>query len=253
MKIKEIEWIMKNNNKFFRKNFIQILNLISFIMIFFCVFIGILNLLLNVFKNDLINLNIENLIIRNYLSIIFYLIVIILGNFCLKIKNIFYFFFYQIFYLSLIIYEYINNNENKISFFLIRIIYKINNFLLIIGFLLIILYEIAYKFNLLEYTDDNFNFNILFHDFYLKTDMMKMAYNNLMIKIGIHKISKKLLFNKNDYYFMNINNKEKINNNENLKNNENNNNETKFNEYSSTDYKSYNEDEENENQPLNKI
>jgi len=252
MKIKEIEWIMKNNNKFFRKKFIQILNLISFIMIFFCVFIGILNILLNIFKNDLISLNIENLIKRNYLSIIFYLIVIILENFCLKIKNIFYFFFYQIFYLSLIIYEYINNNENKISFFLIRIIYKINNFLLIIGFLFIILYEIAYKFNLFEFNDENFNFNNLFHDFYLKTDMMKVAYNNFMIKIGIHKISKKLLFNKDDYYFMNINNntKEKINNNENIKNNENIINDIKFNENYSTDYKSYNEDEENEHQPL---
>ena len=71
MKIKEIEFVMKNNNKFFGKKIIEILNLICFFLIFFCVFMGILNLLLNVFKNDLINLNVENLIIRNYFSIFF--------------------------------------------------------------------------------------------------------------------------------------------------------------------------------------
>ena len=55
----------------------------------------------------------------------------------------------------------------------------------------------------------------IIHEFKLKLDMAKMSYNALLIRLGLHKISKRLLFSKKDYYFMNID--KEMENNEKIK------------------------------------
>ena len=46
----------------------------------------------------------------------------------------------------------------------------------------------------------------------LRMDMAKIKFNNILIKLKLHKIFKKFMFKPKDYYFMKNNNeKEKIN------------------------------------------
>ena len=62
---------------------------------------------------------------------------------------------------------------------------------------------------------NNIPYGQIIHEFKLKLDMAKMNYNALLIRLGLHKISKRLLFTKKDYYFMNID--KEMENNEKIK------------------------------------
>ena len=58
----------------------------------------------------------------------------------------------------------------------------------------------------MKYNLNDIQFDKIIHEIKLKSDLAKISYNAFMIKWGFHKISKKLLYNKKDYYFMNMNN-----------------------------------------------
>ena len=92
--------------------------------------------------------------------------------------------------------------------------FTIFNWISIGCFLLLLAYTVMYYFKSVGYLKFNLNdvpYDEIIHEVKLRTDLAKMNYNALMIRLGLHKISKKLLYTKKDYYFMNME-KERENN-----------------------------------------
>ena len=71
---------------------------------------------------------------------------------------------------------------------------------------LIIVYLVSFYLNTIGYFKYNIQdlpFERIYHEIALRTDMMKMSFNNLVISLKIHKIFPGLLYRKADYYFIN--------------------------------------------------
>ena len=161
-------------------------------------------------------------------------------------------------------------------------IYTIFIFMLIFCFILHIIYMISYYYkskNKKEKIDNKetsgkyrinnrqISIDTIIDEIQLRMDMAKIKFNNILIKLKLHKIFKKFMFKPKDYYFMKNNNeKEKINehiirNIKGYKNNKNeykkenrsqisDNNSTTFDSSVDNNYSKLNDD--NEYSPLNK-
>ena len=106
-------------------------------------------------------------------------------------------------------------------------IYTIFIFMLIFCFILHIIYMISYYYkskNKKEKIDNKetsgkyrinnrqISIDTIIDEIQLRMDMAKIKFNNILIKLKLHKIFKKFMFKPKDYYFMKNNNeKEKIN------------------------------------------
>ena len=107
--------------------------------------------------------------------------------------------------------------SNKSSF-----IYKIFNLMLIFAYNLYLIYSIYYYYrnknpinnNIKEERETGFakykinvneqpaSIDTLVHEMQLRMDMAKMKFNSIMIKLKLHKIFKRLLYQPKDFYFM---------------------------------------------------
>ena len=139
--------------------------------------------------------------------------------------------YYTIFLLFQFVYiiAYLMNNYITLIPHSSSFIFTIFNFMLIFCFILHIIYMISYyknknkkekeKINNKEtlkgkYKINNREINLetIIEEIQLRMDMAKIKFNNILIKLKLHKIFKKFMFKPKDYYFMKKNKeKEKIN------------------------------------------
>ena len=133
--------------------------------------------------------------------------------------------------ISLSIYSILNNNFSTLSIFYIfncYFIFNIKNYIsedisilynfinifhfcLILGFFIMAIF--TYKLFTNEEQNYPFiNYSNIIHNMHLFIDSIKINYNSIIINLGLHKITKKLLYKPKDYYFLNQSN---INNNNN--------------------------------------
>ena len=206
-------FLYKNQSNFFSNNFNFIINLINYILFLYIIFSFIIYVFFHFFAlnievfgyNESTFLLADSILLKNNFNNIILACIIILGMFTLKKQNYYYFSIYFITY-SLFIFSFIC----KINFTLIPLksyTYIVFNSLLIFGFFIISIYIILFYFKIFGFMKYNLNdiqFDKIIHEIKLKSDLAKISYNAFMIKWGIHKISKKLLYNKKDYYFMNM-------------------------------------------------
>ena len=111
-------------------------------------------------------------------------------------------------------------------------IYKIFNLMIIFSFASYIIYSFFYHFHKINPLNNNvdketgpgkYKINLneqpisvdkLVNEIQLRMDMAKIKFNSIMIKLKLHKIFKRILYQPKDLYFMNSNKeKEKLNNN----------------------------------------
>lgn len=218
------DFLYNSQPNFFSNTFSFIVNGINYILFLYIIFSFIIYLFFHFFAlnievvgiDEKTFLQYDSILFRNNFNNIILACIIILGMFSTIKQNYFYFSIYLLSY-GLFIFSF----AFKINLTLIPLysyFYRIFNTLLIAGFLILSLYSVFYYFKLFEYSQFNIN-NIpidkIIHEVKLKIDLAKMKYNAFMIKWGIHKISKKILYTKKDYYFMNL---DKDNDNEKIKN-----------------------------------
>ena len=101
-------------------------------------------------------------------------------------------------------------------------IYKIFNLMIILSYSLYLIYSIRYYFKKKKASNNNivdkedrygkYSINVneqpvpvdtLVHEVQLRMDMAKIKFNSIMIKLKLHKIFKRLLYQPKDFYFMN--------------------------------------------------
>ncbi len=217
------DFLFNSQPNFFSDTFTLIINGINYILFLYIIFSFIIYLFFHFFA-----LNIEisgfdektfliydSILFKNNFNNIILVCIIILGMFSTIKQNYFYFSIYLLSY-GLFIFSF----AFKINFTFIpiySIIYNIFNTILFSGFLILLIYSLLYYFKIFGYIKYNINdipIDKLIHEVKLKIDLAKMNYNAFMIKWGVHKISKKLLYTKKDYYFMNS---DKENDNEKIK------------------------------------
>ena len=143
---------------------------------------------------------------------LFFLVIIVFGILALKQETFMFFILYMgsfgFFSLSYLIrgnYTFVEPLSYSFTIF---------NLISIGCFLLLSAYTIMFYCKSVGYLRFNLNdvpYDEIIHEVKLRTDLAKMNYNALMIRLGLHKISKKLLYTKKDYYFMNME-KERENN-----------------------------------------
>lgn len=146
----------------------------------------------------------SSLSMNNYNNL-FLLVIIGFGILALKQETIFYFLLYigtfGFFTLSFIF------NANHTFLSRLSYSYMVYHWIMISCFGILSVYCLMYYMKLIGYIKFNLNdipFDDIIHEVKLRIDMAKISYNGLLIKYGIHKISKKLLYSPKEYYFMNI-------------------------------------------------
>jgi len=209
----------------------------------------------------------------NMINNVFIICLIVLSFLTIKHQTFNYYTIFILFQLVYIIAYLMNSNITLIPH-TSSFIYTIFNFMLIFCFILHIIYMISYYYkdkNKKEkgkYKINNREINIdtIIDEIQLRMDMVKIKFNNILIKLKLHKIFRKIMFKPKDYYFMKKNNeKEKINehiirNIKGYKNNKNedkkenksqisDNNSTTFDSSVDNNYSKLNDD--NESSPLN--
>ena len=209
------DFLYNSQPNFFSGTFNFIVNGINYCLFLYIIFSFIIYLFFHFFA-----LNIEvfgmtqtkfleydTILYKNNFNNIILACIIILGMLSVKKQNYLYFIIYLLTY-ALFIFSFIF----KMNFTLIPIysyFYTIFNSLLFFGFFILSLYSILYYFQIYGIVKNNINdipIDKIIHEIKLKSDLAKMSYNAFMIRHGLHKISKKLLYTKKDYYFMNMEN-----------------------------------------------
>ena len=217
------DFLYNSQPNFFSDIFTLIINGINYILFLYIIFSFIIYLFFHFFALNIeisgfdvkTFLTYDSILFKNNFNNIILVCIIILGMFSTIKQNYFYFSIYLLSY-GLFIFSF----AFKINFTLIpiySIIYKIFNIILLSGFLILLIYSLLYYFKIFKYVKYNINvisIEKLINEVKLKIDLAKMNYNAFMIKLGLHKISKKLLYTKKDYYFMNS---DKENDNEKIK------------------------------------
>ena len=216
-------FLYNSQPNFFSNTFTLVINGINYILFLYIIFSFIVYLFFHFFAlnieifgiNEKTFLQYDSILFKNNFNNILLACIIILGMLSTTKQNYFYFSIYLLTY-GFFIFSF----AFKINFTLIpiySIIYNIFNTILFSGFLILLIYSLLYYFKIFGYIKYNINdipIDKLIHEVKLKIDLAKMNYNAFMIKWGVHKISKKLLYTKKDYYFMNL---DKENDNEKIK------------------------------------
>ena len=134
---------------------------------------------------------------------------------------------------KLLIFGYFMNCNLTLISYKSSYIYKIFNLMILFSYALYAIYSISYYFknkhpsgnqnnNYKETNFDKYKINLnnhsvsmdmLVHEVQIRMDMAKIKFNSIMIKLKLHKIFKRLLYQPKDFYFMN-NNQEKQRQNE---------------------------------------
>ena len=207
--------LYKTQSDFFSNTFSFIINIINYFLFLYIMFSFIFYIFFHFFAlnvevfgyNETTFISTDSMLLKNNFNNIILACIIILGMLSVKKQNYFYFIIYLSTY-ALFIFSFIF----KMNFTLIPIysyFYTIFNSLLFFGFFILSLYSILYYFQIYGFVKNNINdipIDKIIHEIKLKSDLAKMSYNAFMIKHGLHKISKKLLYTKKDYYFMNMEN-----------------------------------------------
>ena len=217
------EFLYKSQPNFFSDSFNLIVNGINYCLFLYIIFSFIIYLFFHFFALNIEVLGMtqekfleyDTILYKNNFNNIILGCVIILGMISTSKQNYFYFCIYLLSY-ALFMFSF----AFKINFTLIPIYsyaYTLFNLMLFSGFLIISIYYLLYYFKIFGYFKYNMNdipVDKIIHEIKLRVDLAKMSYNAFMIRWGIHKISKRLLYTKKDYYFMNL---DKDNDNEKIK------------------------------------
>lgn len=87
------------------------------------------------------------------------------------------------------------------------LIYCLFNIISFIAFMLLATYSLMFYLKSIGYFKYHLNdvpMEDIIHEVKLRTDLAKMSFNATMIKWGLHRISKRILFKPSDYYFTNM-------------------------------------------------
>ena len=206
--------------EFFSSTLSYIVNTINYFLFLYVVFSLLIYLFFHFFALNINSFKISeetytpmdsSLSLHNFNNL-FFLVIIGFGILALKQETYMFFILYMgsfgFFSLSYLIranYTFVDPPSYSFTLF---------NWISIGCFLLLSAYTVMFYFKSVGYLRFNLNdvpYDEIIHEVKLRTDLAKMNYNALMIRLGLHKISKKLLYTKKDYYFMNME-KERENN-----------------------------------------
>ena len=206
--------------EFFSSTLSYIVNTINYFLFLYVVFSLLIYLFFHFFALNINTFKIteatytpmdSSLSLHNFNNL-FFLVIIVFGILALKQETFMFFILYMgsfgFFSLSYLIrgnYTFVEPLSYSFTIF---------NLISIGCFLLLSAYTIMFYCKSVGYLRFNLNdvpYDEIIHEVKLRTDLAKMNYNALMIRLGLHKISKKLLYTKKDYYFMNME-KERENN-----------------------------------------
>lgn len=186
---------------YFNKSFISIYSLFNYFLMFYLIFSSVLSFVNYVFNDktteETILKTISGLTSTSLLDYILLIFLLFLGAQVIINKST----------ISLII-----QMITLTSVSLQQYIYLFNIKLFSIGFTYIsnlfvvftLVYSVLFYFKLIQYF--KFEINLLpqdkiVHEINLRNDMIKIGFNNTLIKMNVHKLFPSLLFGKEDYYF----------------------------------------------------
>lgn len=95
------------------------------------------------------------------------------------------------------------SNEEGLAY----LIYSLFNIISLAAFTILITYSLVFYLKSIGYFKYHLNdvpMDDIIHEVKLRTDLAKMSFNAMLIRFGLHKITKRILFKPSDYYFTNM-------------------------------------------------
>ena len=200
---------------------------INYVFILYTVFSVIINIFYHVFALNIPAFNVteqnyeegSSILLRNNYNNLLLILVIILGfssSYYQTMSTFFgYLMLYATFFFSFTYKIYFKCPDSKIYYgFLAFFLF------LTLGMAAIVVYSFLYYFKLIGYVKFTLNelpTEDIIHEVKLRIDMAKMSFNSTLIRFGLHKVLRRFMFKKEDYYFMNMDKEKSREENERIK------------------------------------
>lgn len=206
-------YVTKQPN-FFNKSFNALSNIVSFVMGFYIILTTSLYLVVhfnigNFFKSKTVLLEYDAALYSNLIVNLFFGISIAINIYSTKSKSVLMYCLIPSL-LTILYYTVITSVSTK-DFVLFELLQLLK--LGVIGLTVLLSIYLAYFYvanlnHLRNYLSDNFSFEEVYHEISLRTDMFKFAYNNFIIKTKLHKVFPGLVYRKDSFYYLTLNQKD---------------------------------------------
>lgn len=197
---------------FFNKNFRFISNIVSFMLGFYIMFTTILFLIVHfnngtMFKSKSVLLEYDALLYSNLIMNLLFGVIIITNYIGFKTESLTTYLLIDAITFSLYFF-YVQGISTK-DFFLFEFLQLLK--LSLMGLSIVLLFYLVYYYisnicHLRAFLGNNFSFEDIYHEISLRTDMIKFAYNDFIIRCKLHKVFPGLLYKRDSFYYLTIKN-----------------------------------------------
>jgi hypothetical protein len=192
---------------YFGKYFNILFKAMNFSILFYVVLSSVMYIIIHFYGKTIIKgksqwIEYDQLLYINLFNDLFLIVLLLLGYFTLKKKSNTSF----IIYWSILLLISFNHLAGiNVNIFFLNPKLKLFNFFILIMNVLLIVYTVCFWFGHLNYIRNTLASvpiaNII-HEINLRSDMMKISFNHLIIRLRLHKLIPNLTYKKSDFYFL---------------------------------------------------